>query len=67
MTDDANEREDARYKKGYLAAYCLALYNVERGVSVEALREFVADELNPWAQDLSPENRLVPAPGFKLK
>ena len=67
MTDDANERADAHYKEGYLAAYRLALSNIQRGVSAAELRQFVVDELEPWAQDLSPENRFVPAPAFKPK
>ena len=66
MTDEAGER-DARHKKAYLAAYRLALINIEGGVSVEELRKFVANELEPWARDASPENRFVPAPAFKRR
>ena len=67
MADDANGRVDARYKEAYLTAYRRAVHNVEQGASVEELQRFMADELEPWARNSSPENRFVPAPSFNLK
>ena len=66
MADEARER-DARYRKGYLEGYRLALINIEGRASVETLRKFVADELEPWAKDTSPDGRFVPAPTLSVK
>ena len=66
MAEGTGER-DIRYKKGFLAGYTHALINIEHGASVEELRKFMADELNPWAEDASSANRFAPSPGFKPK